>query len=103
MERTGEVDSSPSGATQLLLNQNYLLGISGATLGVSEVLARGDRAGVAPTGSLFTETPGQVFAPGSEAPLAALARDNVYVESVDFQVDGGPSSTTRSRPSASGR
>ena len=90
IERTGEVDSSPLGATQLLLNQSYLLGISGATLVLSEVLAKGDRAGAAPTGSLFTETLDQAFAPGDEVPLGALARDDVYVESVDFQLDGRP-------------
>ncbi|MGQ9592469.1 MAG: hypothetical protein ACUVYA_19485, partial [Planctomycetota bacterium] len=88
MEVLGEVATNPGGAIQLIGNQNYVVSLGTDSFGVSEILASGDRAGVAPTGELVPLSGAGPFAPGAELVVWARARDDKYVDWVEFFLDG---------------
>ncbi len=78
-----------NGATFLLPRQNYLLGLSDdSRVTLSLVLPAADRAGVPPSGTLEIVGTAAPQPPGATVVLEARIRDDVYVESVDFLVDG---------------
>lgn len=88
MELLGEVATNPGGAIQLVGNQNYAVSLGTSSFGVSEILASGDRAGIAPTGELVPLSGAGPFAPGAEIVVWARARDDKYVDWVEFFLDG---------------
>jgi len=88
MDPVGDVDTNPAGTIQLASNQNYLVSLSAGTFSVSEILRSGDRGTTTPAGTLLLERVGDTVVPGDRIGIRARVRDDVYVESVEFYVDG---------------
>jgi len=82
-----DVGGNPNGAIQLMSNQNYVAGLSSQSLAVSQVRQSRDSGGTPPTGSLILESPG-VIDPGEEISVRARATDDIYLEGVDFLING---------------
>jgi hypothetical protein len=73
----------------LLAGQNYLLSLSSdSRITLSQVLRAPDRAGSTPTGTLEVLGGGRARAPGASVVLEARILDDIYIESVDFYVEG---------------
>jgi len=83
-----DVASNASGSLQVLLNQHYAIGLGATTFSISQVLERADRATTAPTGLLQITEGDDVLAPGGSATIMARAKDDIYLEQVEFFVDG---------------
>lgn len=88
LEPAGSVEADPLGAVQLVGHQNFVLSLSETSFSVSEILPSADRGTTAPVGTLLLEGDGQPFTPGGLVRFRARVRDDVYVESVEFRVDG---------------
>lgn len=95
----GEVEANSGGVQQLVGNQNYVIALAPSSFSVSEVTAAADRGSQAPGGTLIVETrpPGTIpsepageasFAPGMTVVLRARSFDDVFVDAVDFWVEG---------------
>ena len=86
---SGSVKLGSTGSGFLLARQEYLLGLSDdGRVTVSQVLSAGDRGGAPPTGTLDLLGGRSVWVPGDAVTVEARIRDDVYIESVDFLVDG---------------
>ncbi len=86
--RSGDVRLGVTGSGALLARQNYLMSFStDSRIAISQVLQKSDRAGAPPSGTLAVLGPA-IVAPGSIVTLEARIRDDLYVEEVEFRVDG---------------
>ncbi|MBI4584357.1 MAG: hypothetical protein HY717_10085 [Planctomycetes bacterium] len=85
----GDVSIGSTSALGVTLVQNALIALGGdSTIRVSQLLPAGDTGAAGPSGDLKVESPGTVVAPGETIALIAKAKDDVYVEAVDFLVNG---------------
>ncbi len=78
-----------TGSKFLLIHQNYLLSISNnSRVGISRILPLPDYLGIPPEGTLDVVGGASVYAPGNQVLLDARMHDDIYIESVEFRVDG---------------
>ncbi|MBI4600436.1 MAG: hypothetical protein HY721_00610, partial [Planctomycetes bacterium] len=84
LDPAGDVGGNASGAGQLIWVQNYLVGLSGGSVAVSQVLRAGDRGSAGPLGGLVLDGGRDVLVAGDELVISARVRDDVFVEGVDF-------------------
>ena len=87
-EHDGGVVANAAGAHQLRVAQNFLFALEASSFSVSEVLPAGDRAGTAPTAEIAVEGSISSYAPGSAVRVCARANDDVYLERVEFFLNG---------------
>ena len=88
IQRQGDAPIGVVTGLDLALAQNILVTLSGARVSVTSVLPFPDFAGIAPQGELELERGADVVAVGQTVMLRATARDDVYVERVELEVDG---------------
>ena len=88
MEPVGGVQSNAAGASQLITNQNYVASLASGSLSLSEILPKADRVGNAPVGQILLENSRDLVVRGEQVYVRGRARDDIYVESVEFFVGG---------------
>ncbi len=83
----GSVAANDGGIEQLSFSQEYVVAAESSSFSAVQVLSSGDRAGVAPQGTLELDSERSAFLPGETFALTARASDDVYLERVEFFVD----------------
>jgi hypothetical protein len=98
LERAGDAPFGISSILDFALVQEQLISINSGNYSISSVLPAGDRESSPPRGRLSLLRGGSVVAHGATVTFNAVARDDVYTESVDFFVDGEHRARDRAPP-----
>ncbi|MEM7230537.1 MAG: hypothetical protein AAF517_00090, partial [Planctomycetota bacterium] len=77
-----------SGLRDLATFQNVLVSLNGDFFSVTDLLPRGDFDERRPFGRVYPQSFRTIFPEGTDLPVIANARDDVYTERVEFELNG---------------